>query len=380
MNVAHRIDGSCYGCGVCAIACPKGIIHMRLSDEGFYIPGITDEVQCLNCSLCEQVCSYLDQSGPAEPEDVQGFAVYSRNPEVRRACTSGGVGFEIARLLLGQGYRACGVRYNCQENRAEHFVADSLSKFEASRGSKYIQSFTPPGFSRLTREDKYVVFGTPCQIDSLRRWARRNKSEVHFVFVDFFCHGVPSYLLWHNYLKRMKQVCGVKNLDGVGFRDKQNGWHAFTLKIRGDREEHYSSLREGDLFYRFFLGNFCLNKPCYEACRYKHLRSAADVRIGDLWGKAYEKEEEGVSGVLACTETGRRIVEQLGNDCVVKAESVDVVTEGQMKTPLSVHRRRRLVLRRLKKGESLRLLLLKVRVWNKIEQYFGKLTTLLARR
>jgi len=44
MNVMHKINASCYGCGVCAIACPKGIIQMQPSDEGFYIPVITGNV------------------------------------------------------------------------------------------------------------------------------------------------------------------------------------------------------------------------------------------------------------------------------------------------------------------------------------------------
>ena len=61
MNVARRINGNCYCCGVCAIACPKGIIQMQLSDAGVYIPVITDETQCVHCSLCEEVCSHLDQ-------------------------------------------------------------------------------------------------------------------------------------------------------------------------------------------------------------------------------------------------------------------------------------------------------------------------------
>ena len=50
---------SCYGCGVCAIACGKGIIDVHLNDDGFYEPYITDVSKCVDCGLCREVCSFL---------------------------------------------------------------------------------------------------------------------------------------------------------------------------------------------------------------------------------------------------------------------------------------------------------------------------------
>ena len=52
------------------------------------------------------------------------------------------------------------------------------------------------------------------------------------------------------------------------------------------RESYYNKKRsEGDLFYKFFLGNMCLGRACYKDCKFKYLNSAADIRIGDLLGK-----------------------------------------------------------------------------------------------
>jgi NAD-dependent dihydropyrimidine dehydrogenase PreA subunit len=82
MNVTHKID-VCYGCGVCVIACPKDIIRMRRSDEGFYIPEIAEQTLCINCSLCEKVCSYLDKTKRPEPERTEGYAVYSKDARIR---------------------------------------------------------------------------------------------------------------------------------------------------------------------------------------------------------------------------------------------------------------------------------------------------------
>ena len=41
MNISEV--GNCYGCGVCAISCPKHIIEIQLNDDGFYEPHITNQ-------------------------------------------------------------------------------------------------------------------------------------------------------------------------------------------------------------------------------------------------------------------------------------------------------------------------------------------------
>ena len=55
-----------------------------------------------------------------------------------------------------------------ERNVAEHYVASSLEELLQSKGSKYIQSYTVDGFRSINKNDKYLVVGTPCQIDSFR--------------------------------------------------------------------------------------------------------------------------------------------------------------------------------------------------------------------
>ena len=64
----HKIDvmnisgiHNCYGCGVCAIACAKKIIELKLNNEGFYEPFITDESKCTNCGMCREVCAFCHE-------------------------------------------------------------------------------------------------------------------------------------------------------------------------------------------------------------------------------------------------------------------------------------------------------------------------------
>ena len=121
MNIANIHD--CYGCGVCAAACPRRIISMRLNGDGFYEPHIADESRCTGCALCLDVCSYSHDGLALEAGSIKSYAAWSNDVAVRRKCSSGGVGFEVGRMLISQGYKVCGVRYDAGAARDENNVA-----------------------------------------------------------------------------------------------------------------------------------------------------------------------------------------------------------------------------------------------------------------
>ena len=198
-NIGHIHD--CYGCGVCATACGRKIIEIGLNKDGFYEPHITDESRCIECGICTEVCAYLHDDLSLKEPEIHSYAAWSKDHLVRRKCSSGGAGFEIGKCLLGQGYKVCGVRYDAEKNRAEHYVATTVEELIPSAGSKYIQSYTVDGFKAINRKEKYLVTGTPCQIDSFRRYIKKFRCEDNFVLLDFFCHGVPSMLVWQKYTK-----------------------------------------------------------------------------------------------------------------------------------------------------------------------------------
>lgn len=317
---------ACYGCGVCHAVCASNAISMTTSNDGFRKP-IVDEEKCTNCRLCLNVCAFNDKSLLDAGQIVRGYAAYSNDEPARYACSSGGVGFELARKALSKGYKICAVRYNTAKQCAEHYIAESVEELEQSRGSKYIQSHSEEAFSCFKRTEKYLAIGSPCQIDSLRRYIRLRKMEQNFILVDFFCHGVPSDLLWKKYVREY----GLSSSDEVKWRDKRTGWHdSWNMVFRKKQRETTSLMSKGDLFYKFFLGNRCLGKTCYDDCKYKMTNSAADIRIGDLWGTKYQNDEKGVSGVLTFTAKGEDWLNRL-DTCMVTPESIEVVTESQMK-------------------------------------------------
>lgn len=347
----------CYGCGVCIAVCPVKVIEMEENPNGFYSPVIHDEDKCIDCGACLDICAFNHREVGSSDNGIRAYAVWSRNIDVRYACSSGGAGFEIGRYLIQRGYRACGVRYNINERRAEHYIAETIDDFVLSIGSKYIPSFSVTGFTRINRQEgKYFVVGTPCQIDSFRRYIRRFKIEDRFVLMDFFCHGVPSLLLWRKYIAEVEKTVGP--VECVAWRNKATGWHdswvmtfdrpsqsdnrklensdSPKMSSRQNSHSYISRLSQGDLFYKFFLNDLCLSPCCYSSCKYKMLSSAADIRIGDLWGGAFKNDDKGTSGVISFTSKGNDIIQNLSDKCVIEPQSVEVVTEGQMTRSPSV--------------------------------------------
>lgn len=328
MNISSIKD--CYGCGVCAAACSMNIIEISLNSEGFYEPHIRDTAKCTDCSLCMDVCSYSKNDLALKNAEIKSYAGWSRDDLVRRQCSSGGIGFELERALIEQGYKVCGVRYNPDMNCAEHYIATTVEQLLPSIGSKYIQSYTTNGFRSINRAQKYLVTGTPCQIDSFRRYIQKFKKEDNFVLMDFFCHGVPSMLMWNKYLAEVEKITGKAIY--VSWRNKFTGWHdSYSMLIKGKKDTYNYRLSQGNVFYRLFLSDTCLGKACYEKCKFKYTESAADIRIGDLWGFKYRNNEQGVSGVLTFTSKGDELLNSISSLHIEPCSS-SIVAEGQMKS------------------------------------------------
>ena len=339
---------SCYGCGLCVTVCPCRIIELCLNEDGFYEPHLIFPDKCVKCKSCIDVCSWLhdDLALSVDERSIISYAAWSPDGEIRKQCSSGGISFEIGKYLLSQRYQVCGVRYNVDLGRAEHYIAKTVKELVPSIGSKYIQSYTVDGFRAISRKERYLVTGTPCQIDSFRRYIQKFRCEDNFVLMDFFCHGVPSMWMWRKYVAWAEKKVG--RLTHVSWRNKHTGWHdSWSMQIDGEghcgdevnqhnsyntliREKSSISSRmsQGDMFYRMFLSDSCLGKACYERCKFKYNRSSADIRIGDLWGKTYQNNEYGVSAAIAFTLKGDEILHHCGS--ILVPHPMEVVTEGQM--------------------------------------------------
>ena len=388
----------CYGCGVCSASCGKKIISIELNSDGFYEPRIKEIEKCTDCGICLDVCAFnhTDLSLSENEINIKSWAAWSNDENVRRKCSSGGVGFEIGKQLIEQGYHAVGCRYDIKEQRAEHYIAITVNDFIQSIGSKYIQSYTEEAFKQIKRKgQKYLVTGTPCQIDSFRRMIRKFRCEENFVLMDFFCHCVPSMHVWKAYIKMLEPKIGevtyaswrnkfefgwhdswVMGVDGVN-TSKPIDWHdSYNLLIKEKKTYIQSRMSQGDIFYKLFLGDLALGPQCEKHCKYKFSQSCADIRIGDLWGDTFRENHKGVSALVAFTKKGCSIVEGL-KDVTLIEYPFETVAEGQMKKNAHAKELYPVFLWYLKKGFSLssvafKIILLVQRIITRINIIIGK--------
>ncbi len=314
-NIAQITASPCSGCGACIGICSQHAIQLQMNQAGFLVAAL-NEKQCSNCGLCMQVCPRVVEYEGIDLYKIQPLALQSSDPEVVKNSSSGGIAHELARAAISNGDKAAGAVYDLDSDTVKHQIIDSVDRLKLLDGSKYLQSNTEEFFQDICEQAKsshITCLGTPCQIAGLANLAKLRKVRDNLLLVEIFCHGVPSYKIWEEQMRRIRKKIGEGKFTAVSFRDKSQGWHTYRLTAANNTKS-WSGNREKALFWHAFFEDVLLNDSCY-TCKARLSKSAADIRIGDYWGKKYQSRTDGVSLVFPLTEAGKAqidILEQEG--------------------------------------------------------------------
>lgn len=350
-NILDKGHNSCSSCGVCAVACPKDCIKIKLNTEGFYQPIVNDNI-CIECGICKQVCyKYLPFEDDLDNcfRNKEILAAWSNDDSVLKTASSGGVGHELLVHAINSNYKVSGVVFNAKKSKCEHLIAKTIDEVSAFKSSKYLQSYTVAAFSSFIKGEKYIVVGTPCQIYGLRKLIQLQKREDDFILIDFFCHGTPSKLLWNKYEEYIKDKFDLKDFKTVSFRSKhQSSWHSYAMKIDDVNGKKYIQTQAfaNDMFFKFFLSDTCLNESCYK-CLLRLDNCASDIRLADFWGDKYKNNEEGVSLVSLNTVRGKEFFSEIEDKLKVEKCSFDDLNNSQGKRFGIITNRRKIVIAKL---------------------------------
>lgn len=294
----------CCGCHGCSNICHNQCISMKVDDEGFWYPKV-DKSKCIDCSLCEKVCPIIN-TPKREEKEIIAYACKNKDKKVRIDSSSGG----IFTLLCQNVINKCGVVFGAafDENfDVIHTYAETLDECVRFRGSKYVQSKIGNTYNEAKEfldKGRLVLFsGTPCQISGINTYL--NKKYDNLILVDIACHGVPSPLVYREYIKSIKKLKNGEIKD-IKFRDKSTGWNGYSFKVdfnNGELKEKGSD----NIYMKGFLKDIYLRPSCY-TCKFKNHVTSADLTLADYWGIQFKHSEfyddNGVSLVLVNTKKG----------------------------------------------------------------------------
>ena len=136
----------CCGCNACGDACAHGAITFKTDNEGFWYPEV-DKEKCVDCGLCEKVCPVIQKPTLGSFSEAS-FAAYSKNEQIRKCSSSGGVFSVLAQIVLKHNGVVFGAAFDDEWN-VHHIIIDKLNDIHKLRGSKYVQSSTEYTFTEI---------------------------------------------------------------------------------------------------------------------------------------------------------------------------------------------------------------------------------------
>lgn len=309
----------CCGCEACKNICPVNAIMIVKNEEGADISQICER-QCINCGLCEQVCP-LSKSNVCGKDLPEVYAAQINDREKCQQASSGGMGPAIYDYFIAHGGIVYGSAFT-EDFDVQHIRCKNEKDIAQIVGSKYTQSKMGDIYCHIEtdiKDGRQVCFiGTPCQNQALKNFLQSRRVAITNLFcIDFICHGVPSPMVWKDYIQGLKKEKN-QEIRSVKFRNKSKGWSTPDLKIEFP-DTIYTKFLGEEPYYNCFIKNYTLRESCYH-CPFTSLYRSSDITIGDFWG-AEERFSEvietelGVSLAMINTPKGKLLWENIKHNC-----------------------------------------------------------------
>lgn len=274
---------------------------------------MVNEKLCIDCGICVKKCPVL--TDVTRYNSLQIYASKIKDEDALFRSTSGGVFYELAKLILGKKGVVFGCAYD--ENLvARHIYVDNLEDIKKLQNSKYVQSNLEGIFAKVKeflQSNTPVLFcGTGCQVAGLKAFL--SKDYEHLYTADIVCHGVPSPKLFEKYLGWLEKKTGDK-ITYFNFRSKKShGWqHYFQYDTKTKSKVTYGLF---DPYYNAFISSKTIRESCY-SCKFANTQRPADITLGDYWGIEQAHPDfyssKGVSLVLVNSEKGTKMWQDIAN-------------------------------------------------------------------
>lgn len=328
-----KLNEDCCGCGACELKCPKQCIELVENNEGFLYPSLNRN-KCIDCGICKNVCPMEIER---KDDKMLPYAAYSKNKNILRQSSSGGIFSEFSEYILENQGKVYGA-YMDKKFNVTHIGIETSDDLYKLTSSKYVQSDINNTYLTCKEDldNKRLVFyvGTPCQIYGLKKFLGKEYENLYTA--DLICHGVPSKKMFYSYIDYLeKKHKGI--LTDINFRDKEKNKWSITLSykiLKNGKEKKYNKISSLSEYFNGFLSGSFMRDSCYK-CPFSATKRYGDVTLGDFWG--YQKSlpslrnDDGLSIVLCNTNRGRNMIEllkrrnvfltQVSEESVLKSEN-----------------------------------------------------------
>ena len=334
MEVSHTI---CSGCMMCGDICPKQAITYPLADDCFWYPSI-DNNKCVHCELCYNNCPAIKecvQSGSINASGIVCVGAKTKNEELRRESTSGGIYSELAIKCIEKGSNICGAVYD-ENNQVRHTIGKTIGFAERVRQSKYVQSNLfgiYKGIKKLLNSHENVVFtGTPCQVEALRSYLGVEMFDSdQLLTIDFICLGIASPVVYSKYIEHLEKRYGSKAIK-IHFKDKRAGWKSIGTSIQFQNGKEYFRVGSRDSYMVSYVSDALCMRECCHACPYRKIPHVSDITLGDFWGienvNPSFDDNKGLSAVILNTTKGENAFQTVANSITYFETDADSIAKG----------------------------------------------------
>lgn len=266
------------------------------------------------------------------------FGVKLKNKEKIMQSQSGGAFAAIAEYFLSNG----AVVYGCSLNtelEAVYSRITSIDELDTIKGSKYVQASVGNAIKNVMNDlqsGKTVLFsGTPCYVAAIKQYASMKKYEDQLFTVDIICHGVPSPLVYKNYLSELRKK-EKSDIVKYIFRDKiQGGWRRHVERIV------YSNGKEeiSEDYIKLFYTNLPLRPACGK-CKFSKIERISDFTIGDFWGVQNSfpefNDDRGVSILFCNNERAVNLFNEISSFFETLETDIEHAMQPNLKGPSKV--------------------------------------------
>lgn len=302
-------NGICTACGICAGACPKKCINIKIED-GIATPKL-DETLCINCGICKDVCAnnFFNYEKRLSNDTDFWMGPYKKlikarlkNKTLLKEVTSGGVVTSLIKELISNGEYDCAFLVNTYkyDNVVKSEKITKKDSLDNTTKSRYITVSHEKAVAYIleNKNKKVILVGTSCFVHGLLNIIEKfNLKRDNYFIIGLFCdktmnNNVYSYFEQH--------PASENQLDYLHFRNKEVGnWPGgvrIFLKNGLYKDMPRTERMKVKDYFQIEGCLYCLDK----------LNIFADISVGDNYIKKND-DKNGINSVVIRTHKAMTI-------------------------------------------------------------------------